>query len=124
MKSGNVLLGKVKLDEGEAVLKESRASLETGFIIPQGGRLYLTSRRLIFIPGKWSLSPNRLETVVIDLSQVSAAEKKKGDMSNLLAGSFRKRLHIRAGDRSYLFQVWGLDGWLEQIKEIIKSLGK
>jgi len=45
MKSGGILLGKVKLDEGEAVLNESRANLETDFIIPQGGRLYLTSRR-------------------------------------------------------------------------------
>jgi len=121
MKICGILSDKVKLDEGESVLKESRASLQTDFIIPLGGRLYLTSRRLIFIPCKLSISPDRLETIVINLSEVSAAEKKKGDMSNLLAGSFRSRLHIRAGDRSYIFQVWGLDDWLERIKESIKN---
>ena len=117
MEVGGILSEKVKLSEGELVLKESRANLQADFLIPQGGRLYLTSKRLIFIPSKLSISPDRLETAVIDLSQIRTLEKKRGDMSNLLGGSFRSRLLIRTEDKSYFFQVWGLDDWLRKIHE-------
>jgi hypothetical protein len=38
---------RVQLQEGEALPRGSSANLETTFIVPLGGRLHLTNRRLI-----------------------------------------------------------------------------
>jgi hypothetical protein len=38
---------RVQLQEGEALPRGSSANLETTFIVPLGGRLHLTNKRLI-----------------------------------------------------------------------------
>ena len=44
-----------------------------------------------------------------------------GDMTNLLAGSFRKRLQIPSRGNSYTFQVWDLDDWLKSLDEVLRK---
>jgi len=109
---------RVQLQEGEVVLRESRANLQTTFIVPLGGRLLLTNKRLIFLPDRFSIPirPRKAEDVVLDLVSVKAVEAMKGDMSNLLAGSFRSRLHVQCNDAAYVFQMWGLDEWGKSLK--------
>jgi len=40
-------------------------------------------------------------------------------MTNLLAGNLRKRLRIQCNEKSYIFQIGGLDGWIRSMKEAI-----
>ena len=115
---------RAKLQEGEVILRESRANLQTTFIVPLGGRLLLTGRRLIFLPDRFSIPfpAWRAEGTVIDLVSVTAVEVMRGDMANLLAGSFRRRLQVRCNEASYLFQVWRLDEWIESLREAIAGV--
>lgn len=115
---------KVALEGNESILKQSRANLQTDFIIPSGGRLFLTNKRLIFLPDRLSISPEKLAGITINLSDIETVGKKKGDMTNLLAGSFRSRLDLCGKDESYIFQVWGLDEWIKRIKEAMPIYGE
>ena len=54
-----------------------------------------------------------------DLADIKVVEKRKGDMTNLLAGSLRSRLYIQCNEKSYIFQIGGLDEWIRSIKEVI-----
>jgi len=114
---------RAELQEGEVLLKESRANLQTPFIVPVGGRLLLTNKRVIFLPDRFSIPfpARRAEDTVIDLVSVTAVEVMRGDMANLLAGSFRRRLHVRCNEASYLFQVWGLTEWIKGLREAVAS---
>ena len=44
MSIGGTFNNKAGLEKGEVVLKESRANLQTDFIMSQGGRLFLSSQ--------------------------------------------------------------------------------
>ncbi len=112
---------RVQLQEGEVLLKESRANLQTSFIVPIGGKLLLTNKRLIFLPDRFSIPipARRARDTVLDLASVKVIEAVKGDMTNLLAGSIRRRLHIQCGERSYTFQVWRLAEWVKSLKEAV-----
>ena len=112
---------RAELRQGEILLKESRANLQTGFIVPLGGKLLLTNKRLIFLPDRFSIPfPARRATdTVLDLVSMKVVEAIKGDMTNLLAGSFRRRLCIQCNEASYVFQVWGLDAWVESLKQAV-----
>jgi len=114
---------RARLQEGEVILRESRANLQTTFIVPLGGRLILTSKRLIFLPDRFSFPfpARRAQDTVMDLASVTVVEGVKGDMTNLLSGSFRRRLQVRCNEASYLFQVWRLDEWIESLREAIAS---
>ena len=111
----------VELKQGETILKESRANLQTDFIMSQGGRLFLTNKRFIFLPARFSIpmSTQKAEGIILNLADIKVVEKKKGDMTNLLAGSLRKRLHIQCNEKSYIFQIGGLNEWIRSIKEVI-----
>lgn len=111
----------MELQQGETVLKESRANLQTDFIMSQGGRLFLTNKRLIFLPARLSIpiSAQKTEGIILDLALMKVVEKRRGDTSNLLAGSLRSRLYIQCNEKSYIFQIGGLDEWIRSIKEVI-----
>jgi|TARA_Y100000294_G_scaffold168051_1_gene177838 hypothetical protein len=119
---GGTIYDKITLEKDEALLKESRANLQISFIIPPGGRLFLTNKRLIFRSGKISISTEKLKSIMLNLADITGVEKRQGDMTNLLAGSFRHRLHIQCKDESYIFQLWDLDAWIEQIEEAVKNV--
>jgi len=122
MSIGGAIYQKIKLEEGETVIKQSRANLQTGFIIPRGGKLILTTKRLIFLDDKFSsLILEKAPFIIISLAAIRAVERKKGDMRNLLAGSFRSRLHILCNENECLFQVWDVDKWLERIREAMEN---
>jgi hypothetical protein len=112
---------RAQLQEGEVLLKESRANLQTTFIVPIGGRLLLTSKRLIFLPDRFSIPipARRARDTILDLVSVKAVEAAQGDMTNLLAGSFRRRLHVQSDEESYMFQVWGLNKWVKSLKDAV-----
>ena len=118
---GAMLSRKVRLETGESILKQSRANLQIDFFIPIGGRLFLTSKRLIFIPGRFNISPEKLENVTLALDTINRIEKKTRDMSNLLAGSLRSRLQVQSHDKLYILQVWDLNNWLKALKTAITS---
>ncbi|RLC60311.1 MAG: hypothetical protein DRI01_10335 [Chloroflexi bacterium] len=118
---GETLPRKVRLETGESILKQSGANLQIGFFIPIGGRLFLTSKRLIFIPGRFNISPEKPEKVTLTLGSINRVEKKTRDMSNLLAGSFRSRLQVQSRDKLYILQVWDLNNWLKALKTAITS---
>ena len=121
---GEMLSRKVRLETGESILKQSRANLQIDFFIPIGGRLFLTSKRLIFIPGRFNISPEKPENVTLTLGTINRVEKKTRDMSNLLAGSFRSRLQvqsIQSHDKLYILQVWDINNWLKALKTAIIS---
>jgi len=44
MSMGGTFNNKAGLEKGEVVLKESRANLQTDFIMSHGGRLFLTNQ--------------------------------------------------------------------------------
>jgi len=48
---GGTIYDKITLEKDETLLKESRANLQISFIIPQGGRLFLTNCRPSAIMG-------------------------------------------------------------------------
>jgi len=110
-----------QLQEGEVLLRESRANLQTAFIVPLGGRLLLTNKRLIFLPDRFSIPfpAWRAKDTILDLASVTEVEAVKGDMTNLLAGSFRRRLHVRCNEASYLFQLWSLDEWIKGLRKAV-----
>ncbi len=114
---------RVQLQEGEALLKESRANLQTTFIVPLGGKLLLTNKRLIFLPDRFSvpIPARRAKDTVLDLVYIEVVERMKGDMSNLLAGSFRSRLYVQCDEKSYIFQMWGLDDWVTSLKDAVAN---
>jgi len=116
-----MLSTRAQLQEGEALLRESRANLQTTFIVPLGGRLLLTNKRLIFLPDRFSIPipARRAKDTILGLASVTVVEAMKGDMTNLLAGSFRRRLHVQCNDASYLFQVWRLDEWLKSLTKAV-----
>lgn len=123
MNSRNSIGAGVALEANESVRKESRANLQTDFIIPVGGKLILTNRRLIFIPDKFStVKQDNMETIILHIADLQAVEKKRGDMKNLLSGSFRDRLQIRSRERSFIFQVWDLKGWIILFEEKILNI--
>jgi hypothetical protein len=121
MSIGGTFNNKAGLEKGEVVLKESRAHLQTDFMISQEGRLFLTNKRFIFLPARFSipLSAQKAEDIILDLARINVAEKRKGDTSNLLAGSLRSRLYIQCNEKSYIFQIGGIDEWIRSIKEVI-----
>lgn len=123
MSIGGTFNNKVALEKGEVVLKESRANLQTDFIMSQGGRLFLTNKRFIFLPARLSIpmSAQKVKGIILDLARIKVVEKRKGDMSNLLAGSLRSRLHIEGGGKSYVFQLHSLDEWVGAIEEAIRK---
>jgi len=110
---------RVKLRQGEVLLKKSRANLQAGFIVPLGGKLLLTNKRLFFLPDRFTIPirPRKAKDVVLDLVCITGVERVKGDMTNLLAGSFRSRLHVQCNEAAYTFQTWGLDEWVKNLKE-------
>lgn len=118
---GEMLSRKVRLETGESILKQSRANLQIDFFIPIGGRLFLTSKRLIFIPGRFNISPEKPENVTLTLGTINRVENKTRDMSNLLAGSFRSRFQVQSHDKLYILQVWDLNNWLKALKTAITS---
>ena len=111
----------VQLQEGEVLLRKSRANLQTTFIVPLGGRLHLTNKRLIFLPDRFSIPipARRAKDTILGLASVTVVEAMKGDMTNLLAGSFRRRLHVQCNEASYLFQVWRLEEWVKSLSEAV-----
>ena len=122
MNIGSTFYNKIELEKDEALLKKSKANLQISFIIPQGGTLFLTNKRLIFRPSKLSISPEKPKSIILNLADITEVEKRRRDMTNLLAGSFRRRLHIQYEDESYIFQVWGLGAWIKQIEEAVKNV--
>ncbi len=112
---------KVKLRQGEVLLKESRANFQSGFIVPQGGKLLLTNKRLTFLPDRFTIPipARKAKDIVLDLVCITMVEIMKGDMTNLLAGSFRSRLCIQCNETAYIFQTWGLDDWVKSLKEAV-----
>ena len=80
----------VELQQGETVLKESRANLQTDFIMSQGGRLFLTNKRFIFLPARLSIpiSAQKAEGIILDLARIKVVEKRKGDMGKKLYDTF------------------------------------
>lgn len=112
-----------QLIKGESVIREGRANLQTDFIVPLGGKLVLTNIRLMFIPDKFTtVRQEPSGPVSIDIADIGEVVKKSGDLGNLLAGSFRNRLHIRCRDRSLVFQVWDINAWIISIKEMIANV--
>jgi len=113
----------VELQQGETVLKESMANLQSNFIASQGGRLFLTNKRFIFLPERFSIpmSAQKAEVIILDLVRIKVVEKRKGDMTNLLAGSLRSRLYIQCNEKSYIFQVRSLDEWINRVKEAVRN---
>jgi len=112
---------RAQLRDGEAVLRQSRANLKTTFIVPLGGMLLLTNKRLIFLPDRFSIPirARRAKDVILDLASVKSVNILKGDTNALLAGSVRPRLHVQCEEASYLFHVWGLDEWIRALREAI-----
>ena len=112
---------RVKLRQGEILLKKSRANLQAGFIVPLGGKLLLTNKRLFFLPDRFTIPirPRKAKDIALDLVCITMVERMKGDMTNLLASSFRSRLHVQCNDTSYIFQMWGLDEWVKSLKEAV-----
>jgi len=107
----------VNPEVNENLINEARANLQTDFIIPVGGKLILTNRRLIFIPDKFStVKQDNMETIILNIADLLIVEKKKGDIKNLLSGSFRDRLSVSSQVKSYIFQVWGVDEWLKSFR--------
>jgi len=112
---------RAQLQEGEVLLRESRANLQTTFVVPLGGRLLLTNKRLIFLPDRFSIPfpAWRAKDTILDLASVTVLEAMKGDAKNLLAGSFRRRLHVQCNEVSHLFQVWTLNEWIRSLRKAV-----
>ena len=111
----------MQLNKSESVIKQSRANLQTDFIVPKAGTLVLTNMRLMFIPDKFTnVKQEPSGPVSIDISDIKGVGKKGGDLGNLLAGSFRNRLQIEGGGRLYIFQVHSLNGWITAIEAAIR----
>ena len=108
----------VGIEEGEAVIRESKAALQTSFFISESGKLLLTNKRLVFVP-------NRLfafygaKPVIVSLADIEAADKKVGDTENLLAGSLGERLSIWSKGEEYIFLVRELGGWVQAVRDEI-----
>lgn len=81
-----------------------------------GGHLYLTTRRLLFVPNaiERSLVGNAWQG---DLTTVVDAGKQKRDLSQLLGGSIRDRLWVEFDDLAIeRFRVKHLDEVLAQVR--------
>lgn len=116
---GGTFYRRVELGEGEAVIRESNAALQTSFILAQSGKLLLTNRRLVFLPARL-FAFSKLKHLILDLADINAVEKKRGDVTNLLAGSWRKRLSVQCKGEEHIFLVRKLDDWLQMIKDTIQ----
>lgn len=115
---------RVQFQEGEILLKESRSNLQTSFIVPLGGKLLLTNKRLFLLPDRFTIPirPRKAKDVVLELVCITGVERTKGDMTNLLAGSFRNRLCIQSNEAAYTFQMWGLTEWLKSLREAVAGV--
>ncbi len=105
----------VELGEGEVVIRESNAALQTSFILAQNGKLVLTNKRLVFLPIRF-FAFYKVTPVIINLADIEVVEKRMGDTTNLLAGSLRKRLSIPCKGEEHIFLVRKLDEWIQKIQ--------
>ncbi|MFC2038261.1 GRAM domain-containing protein [Chloroflexota bacterium] len=116
-------MNSIKIEPDETVIRKSRASLMTDMLITKQGTLTLTDRRLIFQPSVWSVSPEKVETVELELGEITDIAAIKADTSNLLAGSLRRRLQIVHGDEAEEYIIRGLDGWVDSIRDAAGQAG-
>ena len=111
----------VELGEGEVVIRESNAALQTSFFIPQSGKLVLTNKRLVFLPSGF-FAFYKVRHIIVNLADIEVAEIRRGDTTNLLAGSLRKRLSIQCKGEEHIFLVRKLDEWAQLIQDAIRPL--
>ena len=109
-----------KLGDGEIIIRESNAALQTSFFLPQSGKLLLTNKRLVFLPtGLFAFY--KAKPVIISIANIGVAAIKRGDISNLLAGSLRKRLSVRCEGEEYIFLVGKLEHWVRAVQGAIQT---
>lgn len=106
---------------GESVTEQWLANRATSSIRAQGGKLFLTNRRVLFSPHllDYALAGRRWGAELSDVVDISRVDKKG---SHVTAGGARDRLRIELSDGSAsLFVVNGLDRVIERLQAAVDA---
>jgi hypothetical protein len=102
---------KTSLLAGETLIKDGAANLQRG-LETVGGRLYLTSQRLVFEPHAVNI---QTEVAVLPLTAVTGARKCWTKFLNLIPIAPNSIAVSTTEGKDYRFVTWGREAWLAAI---------
>ena len=119
---GGGIFEKVKKMENEYVTDEALAN-HVEHKIARGGKIYLTNKRLIFIPHKLdsNLGANIL---ILPLEEIDNVGYTGVRFTQIFSGGLRRRLSVTHACKEHLFVINKLDYWINEINNSIKAFGK
>lgn len=107
---------KLKLREGEQVLKDGAANLQRG-VETVGGRLYLTNQRLVFQPHRFNVQFQPAELELAGVRSVRPCWTKLLNLIPLAPNS----LSVVAAQEEYRFVLFGRRAWATAIRAAVPN---
>lgn len=107
---------KLKLREGEQVLKDGAANLQRG-VETVGGRLYLTNQRLVFQPHRFNVQSQQAELELGGVRSVRPCWTKFLNLIPLVPNS----LSVGASQGEYRFVLFGRRAWASAIQSALPN---
>jgi hypothetical protein len=107
-----------ELGDGERLIRQSDANLQRG-IETVGGRLFLTSRRLIFETHKLNVKTGRTVVALRDVEDVWKCWTKLFGLIPVFPNSLAVST---AQGKTYRFVMFGRDKWVRAIREAKQDL--
>lgn len=101
---------KIELRRDERIIKQGKANFQRG-LETVGGRLYLTTIRIVFEPHLFNIQSAPEE---IDLASVVSVEKGWTKFLGFVP-LFPNAIIITTSDRRYVLTVFDRDGWITSI---------
>ena len=98
---------KTELNQKEQIIKQGAANLQKG-VESVGGKLYLTSQRLVFEAHKINTQGGKTEIQILDIQSTEKCWTKLLGIIPLLPNSLS--IYSRAG-KEYRFVLFGRDSW-------------
>ena len=107
---------KLKLREGEQVLKDGAANLQRG-VETVGGRLYLTNQRLVFQPHRFNVQSQAAELELAGVRSIRPCWTKLLNLIPLAPNS----LSVVAAQEEYRFVLFGRRAWASAIQSALPN---
>lgn len=108
----------IKLQENEKLIKEGKAN-RTRFIGSQGGHLYITNKRIVFIGHGKNFGEG---TISINLSDVMYCRKAwTATIFNLVLPVSNAFKVVKENGESHCFTVYGRKKWIYEIEQLLNK---
>lgn len=108
-----------KMIEGETIIKEAKANRYANILLSQGGKLYLTNKRIVFVGHGLNIGEG---TIAVNLDDILTVRLASSSMLALLFIPIPNAISIRTSNgTTHKFMVTKRNEWVDAISEQINQ---